>query len=108
MCCSVDSYSAMVLHGPQGDNLHHHGLHHRLQGNLCSGTWSTSSPSFFTDLGVCRVVSLTFSHSSLLAAAQHFLPFPKYVVTEALPALLIGSALASGGSVLEPAVTGSV
>ncbi|KAK4810711.1 hypothetical protein QYF61_007685 [Mycteria americana] len=41
----------MDLHGLQGDNLHHHGLHHRLQGNLCSGTWITSSPSFFTDLG---------------------------------------------------------
>ena len=71
MCCSVDSYSAMVLHGPQGDNVHHHGLHHRLQGNLCSGTWSTSSPSFFTDLGVCRVVSLTYCHSSLPAAVAH-------------------------------------
>ncbi|KAK4807083.1 hypothetical protein QYF61_018424 [Mycteria americana] len=39
-----------VLHGLQGDNLLHHGLHHGLQGNLCSGAWSTSSPSFFTDL----------------------------------------------------------
>jgi len=39
---------------------------HGLQGNLCSGAWSTSSPSFFTDLGVCRVVSPTYSHSSLL------------------------------------------
>ena len=66
MCCSVDSYSAMVLHGLQGDNVQHHGLHHRLQGILRSGTWSTSSPSFFTDLGVCRVVPLTSYHSALL------------------------------------------
>ena len=43
----------------------HHGLLHGLQGNLCSGAWSTSCSSFFTDLGVCRVVSLTYSHSSL-------------------------------------------
>jgi len=27
-----------------GDSLSHHGLLHRLQGNLCSGAWSTSSP----------------------------------------------------------------
>lgn len=32
----------------------------RLQGNLCSSIWSISSPSSFTNLGVCRVVS----HSS--------------------------------------------
>ena len=46
-------------------SLAHHGLHHGLQGNLCSGAWSTSFPSFLTDLGLCRVVSLTDSHSSL-------------------------------------------
>ena len=61
----VDICSTMDLPGLQGDNLPHHGLHHGLQGNLCSGAWSTSSPSFFTDLGVCRAVSLTCSHSSL-------------------------------------------
>jgi len=60
ICCTMD------LHGLQGHSLPRHGLHHRLHGNLCSGTWSTSSPSlFFTDLGVCSVVSLTYSHSSL-------------------------------------------
>jgi len=48
------------LHGLQGDNLPHHGLQHELQGKaLCSSVSSTSSPSFFTDLGVCRVVSFT-------------------------------------------------
>jgi len=35
-------------------------------GNLCSGAYSTSSLFFFTDLAVCRVVSLRYSHSSLL------------------------------------------
>ncbi|CAM9176874.1 unnamed protein product, partial [Bubo scandiacus] len=49
--------------------LPHHGLPHRLQGNLCSGPWSTSCPSF-TGLGVCRTVSLRYSHSSLLTAAE--------------------------------------
>ncbi|KAK4818194.1 hypothetical protein QYF61_008578 [Mycteria americana] len=46
----VDICSTMDLHGLQRDSLSHHGLHHGLQGNLCSGAWSTSSPSFFTGL----------------------------------------------------------
>ncbi|KAK4832092.1 hypothetical protein QYF61_020707 [Mycteria americana] len=68
----VDICSTMDLHGLQGDTLPHHGLHHRLQGNLCSGAWSTSSTSFFTDLGVCRVVSLTYSHSCLWLQLRRF------------------------------------
>lgn len=40
-----------------------------------------------------------FSHSALTAAGQQFLPFPKYVTTDALPVSLMGSALASNGSV---------
>jgi len=59
----------MDLHVLQGDNLPRHGLHHGLQGKaFCCGVLSTSSPSFFTDLGVCRVVSLTSSHSFLYTA----------------------------------------
>jgi len=64
--------------GCRGHNLPHHGLHHELQGKtLCCSILSTSSPSFFTDLGVCRVVSLTSSHSSLSTAVfpQFFSPF---------------------------------
>jgi len=60
----VEICSTMDLHGLQGHSLPHHGLFHGLQGNLCSSTWSTSSASFFTDLGVCRVISLMHSHSS--------------------------------------------
>lgn len=118
-----------LLHGLQGDNLLHHGLLHacwgltlvgsqalhsqnqynRLQGNLCSGTWSTSSPSFFTDFGVCRIVSLTFfSFLSLTAIVQWILPFVKYVFREVPPASLFGSALSRGGSLLELAGTSSV
>jgi len=57
----VDICSTMERHGLQGKNLPHHGLHHELQGkSLCSNILGTSSPSsFFTDLGVCRVVPLT-------------------------------------------------
>ena len=43
------------------------------------------------------------SQTFLTAAAQQFLPFLKYAVTEAPPASLMGSALGSVGSILEPA-----
>ena len=66
--------------------------------------------SFFTDLGVCRVVSITSSHSPSLPflLQRYFLPFLKYVITEALPLSLIVLTLGSGGSVLEPASTGFI
>jgi len=54
---------------------------------------------------------LSQSHSSLqlqLLLHRFFLPFLKYVITEVLPPLLIGLALASNGSILELAGTGSV
>jgi len=65
-------------------------------------------PSFFTDLGVCRDVPFTLSHFSLFTAIspQVFFHLLKHVMTEVLPPLLIGLALASGGSTLVPAGTG--
>jgi len=61
---------------------------------LCSGAWSTSSPSFFTDLAVFRAVSLTWSPSSLLTAVpQQVFPLLKYVITEVLLLLLTGTSL---------------
>jgi len=88
-----------------------HGLQHELQGKaLCSSVLRTSSPSFFTDLGVCRGVPI-ISHSSLFTAVSQqvfFLPLLTYVITEALPPSLMGLALASSGSVLEPAGTGFI
>jgi len=86
-------------------------FHHELQGKtLSSVISSTSSPSFFTDLGACRVVSLTSSHSSVFTAIspQFFSPLLKYVITEVLPLSLIGLALASIWSILEPAGTGFI
>jgi len=60
-CSGVES--SMIC---RGTSLPLHGLHHGLLGNLCSGIWSTySSSSFFTDLGVCTVVSFTYSSSSI-------------------------------------------
>ena len=40
-----------------------------LQGSLCSSAWSTSCPPSALTVGVCSVVPLTSSHSSLPAAA---------------------------------------
>ena len=62
------------LRGLQGDSLPQHGLHHGLQGNLCSGTWSTSSSSFLTNLVVSRVVSLTYFHSTVVIVQHFFFP----------------------------------
>lgn len=105
MGCSVSICSDVVHHGLQGDNHHCHSPLHGLQGNSCSGAWSTSS--FLTDLDVCRVVSLTVFFP-LTAAAWHFPVFIKYIIFEVQQVLLIVSALAHGGSLLEPAETGSI
>ena len=88
----------------------HQGLIHGLQGNLCCSAWSTS---LFIDLGVCRILSVMYymyCHSSLLLQKALMCVFSllKYVSPEALPPLLMRSALASSGSVLEPAGTGSI
>lgn len=56
----------------QGDNLCIHGLHHVLQGNLCSRTCNTSSSPHF---GVYRSVSMTFSLLLSHNACTAFCPF---------------------------------
>lgn len=91
----------MVLHGLQGHKLLPLGLLHRLQGHFCSVACSASSTPFLT---VCRAVSLIFSHSCLTAAEQHFLPFLKWVITEAPSASWWGQ-LWPGVGPLEPAVS---
>jgi len=103
------------LRGLQGNSLPHHGLHHELPGKtLCSIILNIFSPSFFTDLGVCSVVSLTSSHSSLSTAIFSpricfgFFSVLDYVITEALPLSLIDLASSSGESLLEPASTGFI
>lgn len=60
-------------------------------------------PSFFTDLNVCRIFSLSDSSSCCYAAYFSFL---KSAVTEIQLTLLIGLALASSGSLLETTETG--
>lgn len=50
---------------------------------------------FFTDLSICAVVPLIYTHRSLLATVeQHFSSFLKFVITEVLPVSLTGPALA--------------
>jgi len=92
-----------VLHGLQGDSLPHHSLHHQLQGNLYSGAWITSSPSFSTALRVCRVCTPLSCWKMPLRTLFFLL---KYGITEELPPSLMGLALASGRSVLELVGTG--
>lgn len=95
MQLSVDICSTVVPHGLQGDNLCNHVFFHGLEGNLCSSAWSTSSPSFLTEFGVCIVVSLTFSYSFWFQLL-HSLFFSLFlnVTTEVSSASLMGSALA--------------
>lgn len=58
-------------------------------------------PSFSLTL-ISEGLFLTYSHSSLLAGVAHqYFPLLKYVSTEALPPLLMGSTLASCNSVLK-------
>jgi len=100
----VEICSTVDLPGLQGHSLPHHGLLHGLQGNLCSGISSTSSPSF-TNLSVCGVLTPLCGYKKVLHGVFLLL---NCVIPEALPPLLMGSALASGGSVLEPAGIGSI
>jgi len=98
--CSVDIFSIIDLHGLQRDNLLQHGLLYGLQGNLSLGAWSISSPSFFSSPWCAQGC---FSHIflsllSLPAAAQHFLPSLRYIVTEVPVIWLRGSAVPCGGS----------
>lgn len=73
---TVVAYSNGDLNELQGDSLHIHSLHHRLQG-IC--TYSTSSsPNHLTSAGLFQ---LHFSYSSLTVPAWN-LPFLKYASSE--------------------------
>lgn len=85
--------------GPPWDILPCRQLCHSLHGNLCSSPWSPPLPSFCTYLEVFRVASLTFFLTPLSLTASSLCL--QYVIREVLPALLKGSALPSGGSVLD-------
>ncbi|KAK4827158.1 hypothetical protein QYF61_015112 [Mycteria americana] len=98
----VDICSTINPMGCRGTSLPHHGLHHGLQGNLCSGAWSTSTPpSSLTLVSAELFLSHTLTPLLWLPFHSSFFPLLKYVIPEALPPSLMGSALASGGSILE-------
>lgn len=84
-------------------------LLHGLQGSLCSVTQSTSYSFYsFLDLGLCRVVSLPYLHSSLCLQLCKLFALLNSVVPEVLLLSLMDSALASSGSLWEAAGIGSV
>jgi len=66
--------STMDLHMLQGVSLPHHGLHHGLQGNLCSGAWSTSSPSSLTSVSAGLFLSHILTPLSWLQLHSNFSP----------------------------------
>lgn len=97
---------AMDLHEQQG---HSHSLHHRLQRNLCSGTWNTSSPLLHWPWCLQRCSSPIFS----LLSGQNLLLGGK--LSPSLNALLQqsctitnGLSLISSNSILELTGIGSI
>lgn len=80
-------------------------------GDLSSGAYSTSCPSFTTDLDAlhsssCHIVSLISFLTAINSGQKHFL-LHKLVITEVLLPSLMGSALASSRFVLELTGSGS-
>lgn len=89
-----------------GQSLLHRGLVPRLQGNICSGAGSASSPSCFSLPGAHTADSHFFSPQP--SALPAVLPFLNYVFTEAPPTWLTGPVLSlrwACWSQLEPAGT---
>jgi len=67
MGCCVDIRSGVVFGELQGHRL----LLHGLQCRFCSSTGSTSAPSFFSDLGVCRAAALMFFSIFQTSSGHH-------------------------------------
>lgn len=93
-CSGTGSPQAAV---PPGDNhLLQRRLFPRLQGNFCSGAWSTSSTSS-SDFVVPSVVS--YSCCSLLLCLWGILTFLTHLFPEVPESWLLGSAMPCSGSV---------
>lgn len=88
-----------------GDNPHPRSFLQGLQDNLYSNACSIPTFYFSTALCVCRAVLLIFL---FLSRSCSFSLFLKQGVAEVLPLSLFNSALASDGSILKLAETGSV
>lgn len=104
-CDSARSLFLWVFHGLQPPGHIHHGLLHR---GICAQLLEHFLPTFpFTGNGVCRALSLVFfSLLFLTSAIQWFSSFLKIYSHRGATTVFDGSALVSGGSVLEPAGTG--
>lgn len=61
-----------ALHWLQGSSLPHHNLCHTVQENVYANSYSASSLFFFIYHGVCRAVSLPYSHSFLKCCCADF------------------------------------
>ena len=83
----VDICSTVDLHGLQGDSL---------------------GPSSLTLVSAGLFLSHVLTPPFWLLFHSGFFPLLEYVITEVLPPSLMGSALARGGSILEPAGIGSI
>jgi len=106
----VDICSTVDLHELQRDSLLHHGVHHGLEGNICFNVWSTSSPSSSltsAELFLSCVLA-PLSSCSCQCAWVFFPHFLKKIIPEVLQPSPMGSALASGESILEPGGIGLV
>jgi len=104
----VEICSTMDLHGLQGQNLPHHGLLHGLRGNPAPGALPPPPSSLTLVSAVLVLPRILTRLLSCKMPLCSFSPLLKYVITEVLPLSLMGSALASGGSVLEPAGIGFI
>lgn len=84
-----------------GKYLFHHGLLHRLQGNLSSGAWSISPSFFFTDFAVISAISYFFFSLAPLPMLC-FCPFLN-VFPEVPPSVTDGLSCGCAGAIVEPA-----
>lgn len=107
MGCSSSQTTAMWIPHSSTVSFRHpllqHGAPLQAAGNLSSSAWSTSCPSFFTDLDVCRAVRQIFSlHTSSSCGIAALFPF--LMMLSQRRCHLMGSAVAGSG----PGSTGHV
>lgn len=107
LCLNI--WFAMVLsEGCRGTSLLHCGLLYGLLRNLCSTSWTTFSPSFFSELALHRIVSYTTFSLIPHSACAAFFPFIKCTFTKASLAWPMGSTMSVGGPIAEQAATSCI
>ena len=106
----VEICSTMDLHGLQGTACLTMGCTTGCRGISAPAPGAAAPPPSALALVVCRAVALPHTLAALprLLLCSRFFPFLKYVIPEVLPPSLMGLALVSGESVLEPAGIGFI